>query len=151
MEYLPPELPNASGWLTMRYLMQSLEEQFKTAPQQLALAPEMMPHLFQQAEQLLCNAHAVPVSGMPAAHGDAGPTTSWHVLEMDAAGRVVYPTLLNVKTIAWPEGVGPGKVLEQKHDIDLLHLQGNRATQFVVIDWRMMMSTSIQVSEMNVT
>ena len=36
------------------------------------------------------------------------------------------------KDIAWPDGVAPGKVLEQKHDIDLLHLQCNRPTQFLV-------------------
>lgn len=145
MEYLPPELPDASGWLTMRYLMQPVEEQLKNAPQQLVLAPQKMPHLIQQAKQLLDDAHAVSVSGLPAVHGDARPENIMvHVLEQEvlqlklidmdwagAAGRVVYPVLLNTKNIAWPEGVGPGKVLEQKHDRDLLHLQTNTGTRFL--------------------
>ena len=66
------------------------------------------------------------------------------------AGGVVYPALLNTKNIAWPDGVAPGKMLERKHDIDLLHLQCNRTTQFLKNDWRMMFLTSVQVSEINV-
>ncbi|KAL3155473.1 hypothetical protein ABBQ38_011028 [Trebouxia sp. C0009 RCD-2024] len=164
MEYLPPQLPDASGWLTMRYLMQPVAEQLKAAPKQLVLAPEMIAHLIQRAEQLLCDAHALPVSGLPAAHGDARPDNIMvcvrggevlrlKLIDMDwagAAGRVVYPALINTKNIVWPDGVAPGKVLEQKHDIELLHLQGNRATQFVVNDWKLMFATSVQVSEMDV-
>ena len=164
MEHLPPNLPNASGWLTMRYLMQPFKEQLKTAPRQLVLPPDMRPHLLQQAEQLLCDAHAVLVSGLRAAHGDARPdnimvcvrdgeVVKMKLIDMDwagAAGRVVYPTLLNTKNIAWPEGVAPGKMLEQKHDIDLLRFQGNIATQSFVNDWRKMFPTSVQVSDMDV-
>lgn len=163
MEYLPPELPDASGWVTMRYLMQLREEQLKAAPQQLVLAPEMVPQLVQQAEQLLRDAHATTVSGLPAAHGDARPDNimicvkdgkvlKLKLVDVDwgfAAGRVVYPALLNTKYIVWPEGVAPGKVLEQKHDTDLLHLQSNRATQSVVCDWRSMFSSSVEVSDMD--
>ena len=79
MEYLPPVLPDASSWLTMRYLMQPPEDQLKAAPQQLVLATEMMPHLIQQAEQLLRNAHATSVLGLLAAHGMLDPITSWSV------------------------------------------------------------------------
>ena len=164
MEYLPPELPDAAGWLTLRYLMQPLEEQLKAAPQHLILAPELLPQLIQQAERLLCHAHAVSVSGLPAAHRDARPDNimvcvrngevlKLHLIDMDwagSAGTVVYPALLNTKNIAWPDGVAPDKVLEQKHDIDLLHLQCNRTTQLLVNDWRMMFLTSVQVSEMDV-
>lgn len=163
MEYLPPVLPDASGWLTMRYLMQPPEEQLKAAPQHLVLATETMPHLIQQAEQLLRNAHATSVSGLPAAHGDARPDNimvcvkngkvlKLKLVDMDwagAAGSVVYPALLNTKNIAWPQGVAPGKVLEQKHDIDLLRLQGNETTQFMVCNWRSMFSSNVDVSEMD--
>jgi len=164
MEYLPPELPDASGWLTLRYLMQPLEEQLKAAPQQLVLAPELLPQLIQQAQGLLCDAHAVPVSGLPAAHGDARPDNimvcvksgevlKLKLIDMDwagVAGRVIYPALLNTKNIAWPDGVAPGKVLQQKHDVDLLRLQCNKTTHFLVNEWRMMFLTSVQISEMDV-
>lgn len=81
-----------------------------------------------------------------------GKVLKLKLVDMDwagAAGRVVYPALLNTKYIVRPEGAAPGKVLEQKHDIDLLHLQSNRATQFVVCDWRSMFSSSVEVSEMD--
>lgn len=61
----------------------------------------------------------------------------------------MYLALLNTKNIAWPVGVGPGKVLEQEHDIDLLHLQGDRVTQVLVSDWRSMFSSSVEVSEID--
>jgi hypothetical protein len=75
------------------------------------------------------------------------------LIDMDwagVAGRVVYPALLNTKNIAWPDGVAPGKVLQQKHDVDLLRLQCNKTTHFLVNEWRVMFLTSVQISEMDV-
>lgn len=80
-------------------------------------------------------------SGLRAAHGDARPNDimvcvqdgeviKLKVIDMDwagAAGTVVYPALVNTERVVWPEGVAPGKVLEQRHDRELLHLQGSKA------------------------
>ena len=44
--------------------MQPLEEQLKAAPQHLVLAPELLPHLTQQAERLLCHATYNAVSDL---------------------------------------------------------------------------------------
>ena len=152
MEYLPPELPDASGWLSMGHLLQPVRLQLETAPQELVLAPDTWPHLMQQAEKLLCKAHATPVCGLPAAHGDARPDNIMiHVrdgeilelklIDMDwagAAGRAVYPSLLNVKHLECIDGMEPGRVLDQAHDISLLHLKCTRAVHRLHTDCRWM-------------
>ncbi|DBA78989.1 TPA: hypothetical protein ACH3X1_008856 [Trebouxia sp. C0004] len=105
-----------------------------------------MPELIQKAEHLLHKAHSVFVSGSPAAHGDArldnilvlveaGHVKQLRLVNFDwagVAGSTQYPVLLNAKTIVWPEGVGPGDPLQQKHDIELLQYQVNPATRAAV-------------------
>lgn len=90
-----------------------------------------------KAEQLLHSAHSVHVSGSLAAHGDARPDNimvlveagnvkQMKLIDMDGAGIIgnaYYSVMLNAKTILWPAGAGPGQPLQQKHDVELLHLQ----------------------------
>lgn len=160
MEYLSSDV----GWLTMRFLMMPVKEQLKFAPEHFVLGPSDMPELVQKAEQLLQTAHRVSVSGTPAAHGDARPANSMVLIEagkvkqvklidMDwagTAGSTHYPTLLNTRSIVWPDGVGPGQALQQKHDLELLQLQVNPATRAAANDWRAMFAHSVQVSDMDV-
>ena len=160
MEYLP----SSAGWLTMRFLMMPVNVQLKYAPKHLVLRPADMPEMFQKAQQLLQTAHSIPVAGSPAAHGDARPDNimvlveagkvkQLKLIDMDWAGTVGsthYPVLMNAKTIIWPEGVGPGRALQQKHDIELLHLQLNPAMRAAVNNWREMFANSVQVSDMDV-
>ncbi|KAL3158975.1 hypothetical protein ABBQ32_011373 [Trebouxia sp. C0010 RCD-2024] len=160
MEYLSSDV----GWLTMRFLMMPVREQLKFAPEHFVLGPADMPELVQKAEQLLQTAHLVRVSGTCAAHGDARPDNIMVLIEagkvkqvklidMDWAGTVgstQYPTLLNTRSIVWPDGVGPGQALQQEHDLQLLQLQVNPATRAAANDWRAMFAHSVQVSEMEV-
>lgn len=159
MEYLPSN----DGWLTMRFLMRPVKEQLKSAPERFMLRPAEMPELIQKAEQLLHQAHLTVVSGSPAAHGDARPDNiivlveagkakQLKLIDMDWAGPVgstQYPVLLNIKTIVWPYGVGPGQALQQRHDVELLQLQVNPATHAAVSNWRAMFAHSVQVSDMD--
>ena len=160
MEYLPSNV----GWLTMRFLMQPVKEQLKYAPEHFVLKPIDIPELILRAEELLQKAHMIPVLGASAAHGDARPDNIMVLMEaskikqlklidMDWAGPVgstQYPVLLNTKSIVWPAGVGPGQALQQKHDIELLHLQVKSATCAAVSNWRAMFAHSVQVSDMDV-
>ncbi len=157
-------LPSSAGWLTFRFLMLPVKEQLKHAPESCVVGPARMPDLVQKAKELLRKAHSVHVSGSPAAHGDARPDNIMVLVEagnvkqlklvdMDWAGitgSTHYPVLLNAKTVVWPEGVGPGQPLQQKHDIDLLQLQVNPATHASVNDWRQMFANGVQVSDMEV-
>lgn len=134
------------------------------APEHFVLGPADMPELVKKAEQLLQTAHLVRVSGTPAAHGDARPDNIMVLIEagrvkqvklidMDWAGTVgstLYPTLLNTRSIVWPDGVGPGQALQQKHDLQLLQLQVNSTTRAAANDWRAMFPHSMQVSDMDV-
>ncbi len=82
-----------------------------------------------------------------------GKVLKLKLIDMDwagHAGRPVYPALLNTKNIVWAEGMAPGTVLKQKHDIHLLYLQNDKVTQFVVNDGRWMFPTSVHVSELDV-
>ncbi|KAL0029978.1 hypothetical protein WJX77_011443 [Trebouxia sp. C0004] len=57
---------------------------------------------------------------------EAGHVKQLRLVNFDwagVAGSTQYPVLLNAKTIVWPEGVGPGDPLQQKHDIELLQYQ----------------------------
>lgn len=160
MEYLPA----CAGWLTMRFLMLPVREQLKYAPQGYVVEPTLMPGLIQKAEHLLHKAHSIHVSGFPAAHGDARPDNILILMEdgipkqlrlvdfdwAGVAGSTRYPVLLNAKTIVWPEGVGPGHPLQQKHDLELLQYQVNPATRAAVNEWRQMFANSVQVSDMEV-
>lgn len=160
MEYLPSDV----GWLTMRFLMMPVKEQLKCAPDHFVLRPADMPDMFQKAQQLLQKAHSVLVAGSPVAHGDARPENimvlveagkvkQLKLIDMDWAGSIGsahYPVLLNTKNIVWPDGVGPGQALQQKHDIELLHLQVDSATRAATNDWRAMFAHSVQVSDMDV-
>ncbi len=158
MEYLP----SSAGWLTMRFLMQPLQVQLNHAPESCVLGPAHMPGLYKKAKQLLHSAHSVHVSRMSAAHGDARPDNimvlveqgsvkQLKLIDMDWAGvsgRVYYPAMLNAKTILWPAGVGPGKPLQQRHDLDLLQLQVAEPTCAGGSDWRQMFARNVQVSDM---
>jgi len=160
MEYLPSDV----GWLTMRFLMMPIKEQLKYAPDHFVLRPADMPEMFQKAQQLLRKAHSIPVAGSLAAHGDARPENimvlvesgkvkQLKLIDMDWAGSVGsahYPVLLNTKKIVWPDGVGPGQALQQKHDIELMHLQVYSATRAANNNWRAMFAHSVQVSDMDV-
>ena len=160
MEYLSSDV----GWLTMRFLMMPVMKQLKFAPPHLVLGPSEMPELVQKAEQLLRTAHLVRVSGTPAAHGDARPDNIMVLIEagkikqvklvdMDWAGTVgstEYPTLLNTRSIVWPDGVGPGQALQQEHDLQLLQLQVKPATRVAASDWRAMFAHSVQINDMDV-
>ena len=60
----------------------------------------------------------------------AGKVKQVKLIDMDWAGTVgstQYPTVLNARSIVWPDGVGPGQALQQKHDLQLLQLQVNPA------------------------
>ncbi|DBA87304.1 TPA: hypothetical protein ACH3X1_004362 [Trebouxia sp. C0004] len=160
MEYLP----SRAGWLTMRFLMLPVNDQLKHAPQGCVVEPALLPELIQKAEHLLHKAHSVHVFGSPAAHWDARPDNILVLVEAGhfkqlrlvdfdwagVAGSTQYPVLLNAKTIVWPEGVGPGHPLQQKHDIELLQYQVNPATRAAVNEWRQMFANSVQVSNMEV-
>ena len=138
-EYLPSDV----GWLTMQFLMMPVKEQLKYAPDRLVLRPVDMPEMFQKVQQLLQKADSIPVAGAFAAHGDARPENimvlveagkvkQLKLIDMDWAGSIGsahYPVLLNTKNIVWPDGVGPGQALQQKHDIELLHPQVYSATR----------------------
>lgn len=72
---------------------------------------------------------------------------------MDWAGVVGtarYPSVLNMKTIIWPEGVGPGQLLQQAHDLELLRLQLNPSLRYAVVSWRKMVSYDMKLSDMEV-
>jgi len=160
MEYLPSDV----GWLTMRFLMMPIKEQLKYAPDHFVLRPADMPEMFQKAQQLLRKAHSIPVAGSLAAHGDAraenimvlvesGKVKQLKLIDMDWAGSVGsahYPVLLNTQKNVWPDGVGPGQALQQKHDIELMHLQVYSATRAANNNWRAMFAHSVQVSDMDV-
>ncbi|KAL0026839.1 hypothetical protein WJX77_005690 [Trebouxia sp. C0004] len=84
---------------------------------------------------------------------EAGHFKQLRLVDFDwagVAGSTQYPVLLNAKTIVWPEGVGPGHPLQQKHDIELLQYQVNPATRAAVNEWRQMFANSVQVSNMEV-
>lgn len=97
--------------------------------------------------------------------GMSGLTTLWSVyikdnavvdvklIDMDWAGVVGtarYPSVLNMKTVFWPEGVGPGRLLQQAHDLELLQLQLNPSLRYAANSWRNMVSYSVELSEMEV-
>ena len=104
------------------------------------------------------------MAGSLAAHGDVRPENimvlvearkvkQLKLIDMDWAGIVGsahYPVLLNTQKIVWPDGVGPGQALQQKHDIELLHLQVSSATCAANSNWRAMFAHSVQVSDMDV-
>ncbi len=52
--------------------------------------------------------------------------------------------MLNANTIMWPAGVGPGKPLQQGHDLD----QVAEPTCAGRSDWRQMFARNVQVSDM---
>ncbi len=160
MEYLPLR----AGSLTMRFLMQLVKEQLKYAPASWVLGPAHMPDLVKQAEQLLHSAHSVHVSGSFAGHADARPDNilvlveacnvkQMKLIDMDWAGvsgNTCYSVTLNAQTILWPEGVGPGQPLQQKHDLELLKLHVNPALFAAGTNWRKMFPNGVQVSNMEV-
>lgn len=71
-------------------------------------------------------AHLVRVSGTAAAHGDARPDNIMVLIEVGkvqqvkmidmewarTVGSTQYPTVLNTRSIVWPDGVGPGQALQ---------------------------------------
>ena len=64
-------------------------------------------------------------------------------MEAGSAGSAHYSVLLNTTKIVWPDGVGPGQALQQKHDTELLHLQVNSSTRAADSNWgAMFVSTS---------
>ena len=160
MEHLPSDI----GWLTMQFLMLPIKEQLKYAPDHFVLRPADMPDMFQKAQQLSQKAHSIPVAGSLATHGDAGPENimvlveagkvkQLQLIDMDWAGCVGsthYPVLVSTKNIVWPDGVGPGQALQQKHDIELLHLQVYSATRAANNNWREMFGHNVHVSDMDV-
>lgn len=164
MEYLAPEMPDSSGWFTMRFLMQSVVKQAEHAPESLTLAPDHLPQMIDRAKHLVRSAHEVLVSGKHAAHGDVRPDNvmvrikdnaviDLKLIDMDWAGVVGtarYPSLLNTKTIIWPQGVGPGQLLQQAHDLELLQLQVSPDTRFAELSWRKMVTHSFELSDMDV-
>lgn len=84
---------------------------------------------------------------------EAGKVKQLKLIDIDWAGPVgstQYPMLLNMKTIVWPDGVGPGQALQQKHDIELLQLQVNPSTRPAISNWRAMFAHSVHVSDMDV-
>ncbi|KAL0031100.1 hypothetical protein WJX77_003749 [Trebouxia sp. C0004] len=52
MEYLAPEMPDSSGWVTMRFLMQSVAKQAEHASGSLTLAPDHLPQMLDRAKHL---------------------------------------------------------------------------------------------------
>ncbi|KAL3147719.1 hypothetical protein ABBQ32_002462 [Trebouxia sp. C0010 RCD-2024] len=164
MEYLAPEKPDSSGWFTMRFLMQSVAKQAQHAPESLTLAPDHLPQMFERAKHLVRSAHKVIVSDSYAAHGDVRPDNimvrvkdnavmDLKLIDMDWAGVVGtarYPSLLNTKTIIWPQGVGPGQLLQQAHDLELLQLQVSPDTRYAEVSWRKMVTYSLELSDMDV-
>ena len=73
------------------------------------------------------------------------------LIDMDWAGvsgNTFYPVTLNAQTIMWLEGVGPGRPLQQKHDLELLKLQVNPALFAAGTKWRKMFPNGVQVSDM---
>ena len=162
MEYLAPEMPDSSGWFTMRFLMQSVANQ-AAAPESLSLAPDRLPQMIDRAKHLVCSAHKVLVSDLHAAHGDVRPDNimvrikdnaviDLKLIDMDWAGTVGtarYPSLLNSK-ILWPQGVGPGQLLQQAHDLELLQLQVSPHTRYANLSWRKMVTHSLELSDMYV-
>ena len=82
---------------------------------------------------------------------EQGSVKQMKLIDMDWAGisgRVFYPAMLNAKTILWPAGVGPGKPLQQRHDLDLLQLQVAEPTCVADNNWRRMFANRVQVSDM---
>lgn len=150
MEYLTPDMPDSSGWVTMRWLMQSVEKQAEFAGKSLIVAPHHLPQLHELAQKLVCRAHGVEVCGKRAAHGDVRPDNimvhvkdnavlDLRLIDMDWAGVVGaarYPSFLNTKTIIWPQGVGSGQLIQQAHDLELLRLQVSPATHDGEHAWR---------------
>ncbi|DBA86086.1 TPA: hypothetical protein ACH3X1_005606 [Trebouxia sp. C0004] len=133
MEYLAPEMPDSSGWVTMRFLMQSVAKQAEHASGSLTLAPDHLPQMLDRAKHLVRSAHKVIVSDSHFAHGPDNimvrikdnAVMDLKLIDMDWAGvvgTVRYPSLLNTKTIIWPQG-GPCQLLQEAHDLELLQLQ----------------------------
>ena len=110
------------------------------------------------------SAHKVYISESHAAHGDVRPdniilrikdnaVVDLKLIDMDWAGIVGtarYPSLLNPKTITWPQGDGPGQLLQQAHDLELLHFQVSPDTQYAELSWRKMVTHSLELSDMDV-
>lgn len=164
MEYLAPDMPDSSGWLTLRWLMQPVKTQAELASKSLTLAAEHLPQLLDRVYHLVGSAHKVPVSDSHAAHGDVRPdnimvcvkdnaVVDVKLIDMDRAGVVGtarYPSVMNMKTIIWPEGVSPGQLLQQAHDLELLRLQLNPSLRYAVLSWRKMVSYDVKLSDMEV-
>ena len=141
MEYLAPDMPDSSGWLTLRWLMQPVKTQAELASKSLTLAAEHLPQLLDRVYHLVGSAHKVPVSDSHAAHGDVRPdnimvcvkdnaVVDVKLIDMDRAGVVGtarYPSVMNMKTIIWPEGVSPGQLLQQAHDLSCCGFSSTQA------------------------
>ena len=107
MEYLAPEMPDSSGWFTMRFLMQSIVKQAEHASESLMTAPDHLPQMLEHAKHLVRSAHKVHFSDSHAAHGDVRPDNimvrikdsavmDLKLIDMDWAGIVGtarYPSL----------------------------------------------------------
>ena len=148
----------------MRFLMQFAAKQAEHAPEPLTLAPDHLPQMLDCAKHLVRSAHEFRVCKSHAAHGDVRPDNimvrikdnavmDLKLIDMDWAGIVGtarYPSLLNTKTIIWPQGVGPGQLLQQAHDLELLQLQVSPDTRYAELSRRKMVTHSLELSDMDV-
>ena len=149
-ELLSPVIEaKVSGWLPMNCLLHP-PAAFTEHQKCLLPGPEERTKLAPQARELLVKAHRVLVDDQPAAHGDARPDNilvlmhsgrikDLKLIDLDwagIAGKEKYPILLNTRAIQWPDGVEPGRTLQQKHDLELLDLQVNPATASGFASWR---------------